>query len=94
MLGGEYTKAAKSSETMAFDCPLACPEILEGLQGVSKEHHSAASLDCGGLTIQEKVTQNNIRIGYPFQSYLVSKYLAHQTWDYKTPLFYKTCIFR
>lgn len=29
--GGEYNKAAKSSETMAFDCPLVCPEILEQL---------------------------------------------------------------
>lgn len=28
----ELNKAAKSSETMAFDCPLVCPEILEGLQ--------------------------------------------------------------
>lgn len=25
--GGEHNKAAKSSEMMAFDCPLVCPEI-------------------------------------------------------------------
>lgn len=49
--GGEHNKAAKPSETMAFNCPLVCPEILEGLQGVSEELHSAASFDVGDLTV-------------------------------------------
>lgn len=42
---------------MAFDCPLVCPEILEGLQGVSEEQHSAASCDVGGLTVLAKLTK-------------------------------------
>lgn len=47
--GGEHNKAAKSTETAAFDCPSVRPEILEGLQDVSEEQHSADSPDAGGL---------------------------------------------
>lgn len=52
--GGEYNKAAKSSETMAFDCPLVCPEILEQLW--------AASSFVSGPTVQAKVTKTMFRL--------------------------------
>lgn len=58
--GGEYTKAAKSSETMAFDCPLVCPEISGELQGVSQQQHSAAPSDVGGLTIRANITKEKL----------------------------------